>query len=318
MKVIKTKLNYSSSYNLLELSSLTVGDIIPFDIYIKKNENYVIIIEAGTLLSDTLHKKLEKWESLYTSVKDEDKKTLSCETLKYYIQYNKDDVENRLKILYSVNDKLFDAYLSNKNDRIDISCVESVVEAIIFLMKYDIKLLNKSMPFFINNDKVPTHSLHVAIYSINLGNILRFKDKELLQLGISALLHDLGLKKIDEAILNKDDQLTPEETSLMQKHSKYSVDIIKQNNIHDPYIIDAVMHHHEHYDGTGYPEQLPRAEISEFASILSICDVFDALTNNRPYRKNFSSFAALKMMTKEASMLNKFNQRYINLFLKSL
>ncbi|MDQ1337456.1 MAG: hypothetical protein QG617_423, partial [Campylobacterota bacterium] len=97
-----------------------------------------------------------------------------------------------------------------------------------------------------------------------------------------------------------------------------SVEIIKQNHIHDPYILDAVMHHHERYDGSGYPNNLTKGDISDFASILAICDVFDALTNSRAHRKNYSSFDALKMMMRDSEMVNGFNQRYLHLSLKLL
>jgi putative nucleotidyltransferase with HDIG domain len=174
------------------------------------------------------------------------------------------------------------------------------------------------MPYFINENMLKNHSLHVAIYALTLGHALKFNDEQLLQLGIAALLHDVGFKKIDAAIINKEAPLTPQENKLIQKHSLYSVEIIKQNNIHDPYIIDAVMHHHERYDGTGYPDGRTREEISSFASILAICDVFDALTNNRPHRKHFTSFNALKMMMRDSEMVNGFNQEYLYIALKLL
>ena len=78
------------------------------------------------------------------------------------------------------------------------------------------------------------------------------------------------------------------------------------------------MHHHEQYDGSGYPEKLKEEDISVYASILSICDVFDALTSERPHRKQYSSFEAIKMMIKDDSMANKFNHKYLQLLLKSL
>jgi HD-GYP domain-containing protein (c-di-GMP phosphodiesterase class II) len=76
------------------------------------------------------------------------------------------------------------------------------------------------------------------------------------------------------------------------------------------------MHHHESHDGTGYPDALLSEEISPFASILSVCDVFEALTNDRPYRKKYSTFNALKIMMKDDEMVNKFNQEYLKSFLK--
>ncbi|MDP2893204.1 MAG: HD domain-containing protein [Sulfurimonas sp.] len=317
MKIIKTKLNYSNSYLVLDINIIKIGDTAPFDIFIKKDDYFVIIIEAGTLISESLFAKLKNQESLYISKEDEDKQILSCENLKYYMRHNRDNIEKRVKLLYEVNDQLFDIYLTNKENKIHLNCVEFIIHSIIYLIKYDSIFLKNTMPHFVNNDHVKNHSLHVAIYALSLGNMLRYNNDELLKIGVAALLHDVGLKKIDEDIINKKDLLNPEETNLVQKHSQYSVDIIMQNKIHDPYIIDAVMHHHERYDGSGYPNQLVQSEISDFASILAICDVFDAMTTKRPYRKHYSSFNALKMMMRDTEMVNKFNQKYLHLFLKS-
>jgi HD-GYP domain-containing protein (c-di-GMP phosphodiesterase class II) len=317
MKIIKTKLNYSNSYLVLDINIIKIDDVAPFDIFIRKDEYFVIIIEAGTLISESLFAKLKNQESLYISKEDEDKQILSCENLKYYMRHNRDNIEKRIKLLYEVNDQLFDIYLTNKENKIHLNCVEFIIHSIIYLIKYDPIFLKNTMPHFVNNDLVKNHSLHVAIYALSLGNTLRYNNDELLKIGVAALLHDVGLKKIDEDIINKKDLLNPEETNLVQKHSQYSVDIIMQNKIHDPYIIDAVMHHHERYDGSGYPNQLVQSEISDFASILAICDVFDAMTTKRPYRKHYSSFNALKMMMRDTDMVNKFNQKYLHLFLKS-
>jgi len=317
MKVIKTKVNHVA-YSLLDISSVELGDAVPFDIFIKRDKDYMIIIEAGTFISADLYNKLKKQDSLYIAKKDEDKQILSCETLKYYIRSNKNNVEKRLQLLYDVNYQLFDIYLNNKDNKINLNCVVLIIKSIIFLIKYDEEFIQKTMPFFINDHKIATHSLHVAIYAIKLGNLLHFSDEQLLQIGTAALMHDVGYKKIDNSTTDKSTKLTIKDIEHIHRHSQYSVDIIKQNHILDPYIIDAVMHHHERYDGSGYPEGLEREEISDFASILAICDVFDALTNNRPHRKEYSSFDALKMMMKDTSMVHKFNQEYLLLSLKSI
>ncbi|OHD97735.1 MAG: phosphohydrolase [Sulfurimonas sp. RIFCSPHIGHO2_12_FULL_36_9] len=318
MKIIKTKLNYANSYTLFDINTLAVGEVVLFDILIKKEDGYIIIIEAGTVLSENLYDKLKKQEGLYIAKKDEEKQILSCESLKYYIRHNKDNIQKRVQLLYDVNSQLFDIYLSNKDNKINLECVELIVKSIIYLIKYDEIFIRNTMPYFINENMLKNHSLHVAIYALTLGNALKFKDEQLLQLGTAALLHDVGFKKIDAAIINKETPLSPQENKLVQKHPLYSVEIIKQNHIHDPYIIAAVMHHHERYDGTGYPEGRTRKEISDFASILAICDVFDALTNSRPHRKNFTSFNALKMMMRDSEMINGFNQEYLHMALKLL
>ena len=320
MKVIKTKLNYSNYYILLDLDTIKIGDIISFDIFIQKDDDFVFIIEAGTLISENLYNKLKNQKSLYIHKdkgKDEDKQILSCESLRHYIRHSRDDVEKRIKVLYDVNDQLFDIFLTNKDNKINIECLHLIVQSIIYLVKYDVTFLKNTIPYFVNDNMLKNHSLQVAIYALVIGNVLKFKDDDLLKLGVAALLHDIGFKKIDETIINKKSMLTPQEISLMQKHSRYSVEIMEQNKVHDPYIINAVMHHHERYDGSGYPNQLMSDEISDFASIVGICDVFDALTNNRPHREHYSSFNALKMMMRDKDMVNKFNQNYLHLFLKS-
>ncbi|HEY9203273.1 HD domain-containing phosphohydrolase [Sulfurimonas sp.] len=318
MKIVKTKLNYARSYTLLDIDALAVGAVTLFDIFIKKNRDYIIIIEAGTTLTQNLYDKLKKQENLYINKSDEDKQILSCETLKHYIKYNKDDHKKRLGLLYQVNDQLFEIFMVNKENKINLGCVELIIDAIIYLLKYDDIFIKNTMPHMINDHMLKNHSLHVAIYALTLGYTLKFSDEQLLKLGSAALLHDLGVKKIDKNIINKESELTPKETAVVRKHSQYSVEILKQNKIHDPYIIDAVMHHHERYDGLGYPDKQTKGEISDFASILSICDVFDALTNNRPYRPHYSSFDALKMMMKDPDMVNRFNQPYLHIALKLL
>ena len=162
------------------------------------------------------------------------------------------------------------------------------------------------------------HSLHVAIYALNIGHKLNYNTKSLQQLGISALLHDLGFKRVDKNLIQKESALNEEEIKEVQKHSRFSVEFIRHNNITDPKIIDAILHHHEQDDGKGYPDRLSKDEISDSAAILFICDVFDALTTSRPYRKEYSSFEAIKYMIKDPSMSHKFNHRFLELFLKSL
>jgi putative nucleotidyltransferase with HDIG domain len=220
-------------------------------------------------------------------------------------------------VLYDVNDQLFDIFLTNKENKIHLECVELIVHSILYLLKYDEAFLKNTMPYLKNDHTLKIHSLHVAIYALSLGYALKFSNTELLKLGVAGLLHDVGFKKIDDSIRNKTVALTLEEVKTIRKHSQYSVEILTQNKIHDPYIIDAVMHHHERIDGSGYPNQLMNKQINNFVSVLGICDVFDALTNNRPHREHYSSFNALKMMMRDKDMVNKFNQNYLHLFLKS-
>lgn len=318
MRVIQKKINKSDYYQLLDLDSITVGHRVVFDIFIKKDKDFIIIIDAGTVLSEQLYQKLQKQEALYIFKDDKDKLKLTCENLKHYLEFNIENPKQRIELVYKVNEELFDDYIKSQEDEIDIKCVENIVEAIIYLTKHDKAFLKRTMPHFIDKQKLDIHSLQVLIYAITLANTIHLTDKELLLLGKAALLHDLGLKKIDDSITYKNSKLTDDELYEMHKHTIYSMEIIKKNNIINPFIIDAVLHHHEQYDGKGYPNQLNKKHISIFASILSICDVFDALTTKRSYRERYSSFDAIKMMFKNKSMAGRFNEHYLKILLKSL
>ena len=87
-----------------------------------------------------------------------------------------------------------------------------------------------------------------------------------------------------DIFIKKDSTLSDSEVDIIHKHPEKSVAITKHNHVHDPYILEAIIHHYERFDGSGYPDRCTQQEISQYASILGICDVFDALTNERPYK----------------------------------
>jgi putative nucleotidyltransferase with HDIG domain len=318
MKVVQAKIKYQISYVTLDANLLRVGYAVPFNIFIKKEKDYVVILPAGTVLTEKIHKMLQNKENIYVSNKEAGRQILSCETLQTYLEYNKDDFAKSLELLTEVNAAVFDDYLQNTEDIINLSCIKKIADGIIFLIKNDQRYLKNTISLFQSDENLSHHSLYVAIYAVNLGFFLKITSDKLLQLGTAALLHDIGFKKIDESIVHKGSKLNEDETASIQRHPKYSVTIAKKNKIHEPYILDAIMHHHECYDGSGYPEHLQNQNISNAAAILAICDVFNALTNDRPYRLKYSSFEALQLMMKGEAMSGKFNQDYIKVFLKSI
>ncbi|MCX6051972.1 MAG: HD domain-containing protein [Campylobacterales bacterium] len=320
-----TNLNIKKSYTLFDIASLEMGDVVPLDIYIKQSLSYIIIIEAGTMLSEKLYQLLQKQEAVYTldelhmvdgieEESEEEKHSIDCSVLLTTIKHEKNDFKKILKLLYEANNYIFDNFLHDKNNKIDLICVESIIHSIIFLLQKDEHYLKEVMPILQNDYKVAVHSFNVLLYAIHIGCRLNFSDIKLLELGKAALLHDVGKKKICD-VVDKSGELSLEEIELTKEHSKYSVDILKENNIRDIVIVKAVMQHHERYDGSGYPDNLLQDEITDFASILAVCDVFDALTVYKPNRKRHTTFEALTIMLKDSSMRNKFNKAYIKLLL---
>lgn len=318
MQIIQHTIKENLTHLKLDFTKLQLNERVPFNIYIKKDEEYVILLKAGTLIHKKIYALLEQQTQLYILKRDEEKQELNCNSIEAYIKYNRDNNEKTLHYLYKIIHLKF-AYLFAENfDARAQVCIANIVESIIFLVENDPDYLKNTLTHFSNEYKIDTHSLHVAIYAAHLGVHLGFDNKELTQITTAGLLHDIGLKKIDEDLLNKDLELTEHELQMIQRHPEYSVEIVKHNHIYDPYIIDAIMHHHERYDGTGYPNSLTKIQIHKNAAILAICDVFEALTNERPYRKRLSYFEALKFMIKDPSMAEKFNHDYLQVFLKSL
>lgn len=127
------------------------------------------------------------------------------------------------------------------------------------------------------------HSDRVSKYSVLIGKYLNLSDSELHDLELGGLFHDIGKIGIPDAILRKEERLTDDEYSEIKNHPTIGSHILSSATIFKN-IIPMVKHHHEKYDGTGYPGKLKGEEIPYFARITTIADAFDAMTSKRSYR----------------------------------
>ncbi|MER2000367.1 MAG: HD-GYP domain-containing protein, partial [Lysinibacillus sp.] len=128
------------------------------------------------------------------------------------------------------------------------------------------------------------HSFQVTLYTLAIAKELGYCPEDLRVIGIGAMLHDVGKMLIPPEILQKPDRLTDEEFELMKMHTTYGFDILR--NLHSVSLIVAhcAFQHHERLDGSGYPRGILRDEIHPFAKIISVADVYDAVTSTRVYR----------------------------------
>ncbi len=139
------------------------------------------------------------------------------------------------------------------------------------------------------------HSARISHLSIQLAGRLGLSKEEVEELEVTCLFHDVGKMRIPDSILRKKGKLNASEKREMMLHTEYGAEILsKAPSLHK--FIPAVKHHHEWYNGEGYPEGLCGEEIPLFAAIISIADTFDAMTSNRPYRKALSEKEALKRL----------------------
>ncbi|QHW30819.1 HD-GYP domain-containing protein [Paenibacillus rhizovicinus] len=140
------------------------------------------------------------------------------------------------------------------------------------------------------------HSLNVAILSGIMGLAKGYNRNQLEELGMGALLFDVGMTRIPKELLKKTGVYTPAERAQMEKHTEEGFNIIRAQ--HDISLLSAhcALQHHERYDGSGYPRKLKRDEIHEYAQIVGIADVYDALTSTRPHRKRFTPSEAIEFL----------------------
>jgi len=141
-----------------------------------------------------------------------------------------------------------------------------------------------------------THSINVSILAVLLGKHLGY-DKEILrQLGIAGMFHDVGKARIPEEILNKPGKLTPLEFRIMKTHVLESYRLMSDQKALSPDVLRGIVEHHERYDGDGYPRGLSGDGIGIFGRIISIADIYDALTSKRVYKEGMPTAKALSLM----------------------
>lgn len=165
-------------------------------------------------------------------------------------------------------------------------------------------------------DSVYAHCLNVALISRMIGRWLHFERHELDVLTIAGLLHDIGKLLIPDEVLNKPGALTDEEFALIKKHPKLGYDILKRQTELDSRIAKAALMHHERCDGSGYPTGLTEDFIDNFAMIVGIADVYDAMTAARSYRAPLCPFQVISNFEKDG--FQKYHTKYILVFLKQI
>ncbi|MFQ6083740.1 MAG: HD-GYP domain-containing protein [Candidatus Aminicenantia bacterium] len=182
-----------------------------------------------------------------------------------------------------------------------VNIAEKIVDNLHINSDILLSLINKFAVYEKEEDYLYAHSVNVSILATNLGLALGYDKAELIDLCTSALVHDIGMVKIPQEIIDKPKKLTKEEYDLVKKHPLYGLELL--DNIKDLTKItsEVVYQHHEKIDGTGYPEGKSEEEISEHAKIVAIAEVYEALTHPRPFRsRRILPSEGVKMVVEEA------------------
>lgn len=174
-------------------------------------------------------------------------------------------------------------------------------------------ILNDIVMYGSGEDCIYRHGLNVAMLSYVLGMWLGLDKSKLDLLTYAALLHDIGKTKVDFNVLNKKRDFSDDDFTTIKNHSLLGYKIVQNINFLDKSVSQGILMHHERLDGSGYPLGIKVDKISQFARIIAIADIFDAVNSNRIYRKRKTPLEAARIIKRES--FGKLDYEYCNVFL---
>lgn len=222
----------------------------------------------------------------------------------------------QLKYFQAITDlKQVFAAVTNRSQEFDATKLLNSVGELFRSRNTIIELFDMLYNMRIVEDAIYAHSINVGLISRMIGRWLRLDSHDLDVLTLAGLLHDIGKTLIPPEIINKPDKLTDEEFALIRQHPKLGYDILKNQNV-NPHVKKAALMHHERCDGSGYPTGVEEDFIDEYAMIVGIADVYDAMTAARSYRAPLCPFQVIRCFEDEG--YQKYKTKYLLTFLKQI
>ncbi|MBI1773283.1 MAG: HD-GYP domain-containing protein [Burkholderiales bacterium] len=166
------------------------------------------------------------------------------------------------------------------------------------------------------DDYTYMHSIAVCALMVALAKQLGLSEETTREAGLAGLLHDIGKMMVDADILNKPGKLTDAEFVSVKEHPMAGYNMLKEAKGVSAIALDVCLHHHEKIDGTGYPRRLKGDEISLYARMGAVCDVYDAITSDRPYKQGWCPAESLRKMAEWST--GHFDEKIFQAFVKSI
>jgi len=276
-----------------------------FDLYIKlsADQPYILYSERNVRFSEEARRRLieNRVTQVYISANQQREYGRYVEKhLADILQDASIPAEQKTEILYTSATGVVEDILAGAKLEEGVERTKDVVKhtvAALFGEQFRLEHLLDIVSF---DYHIYTHSVNVAAYSLALAQRTGYQDAATLrELGHGAMLHDVGKSRIDHAITHCPGELTMEQWEILKQHPRLGYEMLGNGPGLGEIALDIVLHHHEKMDGTGYPDGIERNAISPFARIITIADIFDALTTTRLFQGAMSSFDALRLMQTE-------------------
>ncbi|MEK6773945.1 MAG: HD domain-containing phosphohydrolase [Bdellovibrionota bacterium] len=290
-----------NGYFRIRLSTIRPDKQTTFEIFLNIAGKMIIYRRAGDKLADEkieeLHQK-DTGNSFF--IKNEDK-----ETYRLWVreEMNSDIItpNEKARILRESSLAIMEDLFENPDVNKALDESRPVITDFIEFMDKQPESMGYLISLSGHDFYTYNHSLDVSIYALGLGSVLSYSPKDLEELGLGCLFHDIGKRNVSLDILCKKGPLDETEWEQMKRHPQFGLMILNQN----PNITDAMkaacFEHHESWSGGGYPQQISGNEIHPFARVVAITDTYDAMTTQRSYNVPMKPFDAVQMMKEKLS-----------------
>ena len=302
---------------------VTAEDVLTYDL--------TTLVPKGIVLTENIISRLEGYSVYYIFINDEIADDLSKPISDFpqlqdssSIQTSKERIRNSLQFQHFSND--FTKCAEHFRDNLMKSLYHNqplfaneLIEETMQLMKQedsDISVFDMLLNTKNHDDSVYAHCIDVALISNILSKWLHFSEEDQRMATACGLFHDVGKFLLPSGVLRKPGKLTPDEFSIIKTYTVEGFHLLSRFENIPLSVKNAALMHHEKCDGSGYPYGLSGDEIDKFAKIVTIADIFDAMTSERVYRKAMCPFSVIKTFEDEG--IQKYEMKYILTFLENV
>lgn len=297
-------------------SELKEGMVTLTDTYSTKGK---LIVPKDTIITKSIINRLFSNNVLFVDVSDESKSQETQEFESFAVDEstitNKPEYK-KFKRRYEKNVEDLNEHMNDivqRNASIDIDAMLKDTSNILKATDSPLSVFTMMSTLKNYDDSTFNHSLNVSLICNIFATWLGLKEDEVELLTACGLFHDIGKLLMPERILQKPDKLTPEEFAIIKSHPKKGYDLLKKQKV-DIHIQYAALMHHEKCDGSGYPLGLIDNQIDWCAQIVTIADIYEAMTAKRVYRGPLSPFKVINMFEEDG--LKKYNPKFLLTFLE--
>ena len=310
----------ADNFHPIDSKILNKNADLAFNIFYKQgtnDDNFVLYASKDPRYREKVHELLQSSDFMEELYIHEDDLTLYFEhatnSLRDYVLHSDASPEKKMEKVYDLSKDVTQQFFEANSSPEILRGSDKVVDLM------ETCLSNNELGFFgltkiMEKDYYTyTHSINVGLLCMSFALKMEMPADEVHELGLGGMLHDVGKSKIPREIINKKGALTQEEFELIKIHTENGEDVMNELGCYGEKVIQMVGQHHEKYNGSGYHRGLAGEDISLFARICKLTDVYDALTTRRSYKKSLKTLQALTIM--KTQMSEEFDPKLLHSFI---